>query len=140
MALNWFTENETAEALPAVSSAADRLHAIVASLEADLSGNWAAYSTVERQHILTSIAQAKQAEVLVSARVRKPEDPLDHRHNSLIATTAQSVLVNSLKADENSFRRSQASILPQLRKLLDEAKAKRDGVSTPLIETNPTEL
>jgi hypothetical protein len=35
-----------------------------------------------------------------------PEDALDHKHNSLVASTAQSVLVNSLKVDENSFKRA----------------------------------
>ena len=33
---------------------------------------------------------------------------IDHEHNSLVASVAQSVLVNSLKADENAFRRSES--------------------------------
>ena len=65
-------------------------------------------STVERQHALTALAQAKQFEVLLSAHVVEPEDALDHKHNSLVATTAQSVLGNSLKVDETAFRRSES--------------------------------
>ena len=38
----------------------------------------------------------------------EPEDALDHKHNSLVAGVAQSVLVNSLKVDENSFKRSES--------------------------------
>jgi hypothetical protein len=48
-----------------------------------------------------------QIEVLLSAHVVQPEDALDHKHNSLVAATAQAVLTNSLKVDENAFRRTQ---------------------------------
>jgi hypothetical protein len=57
---------------------------------------------------MTALAQAKQFEVLLSAHVALPEDALDHKHNSLIATTAQSVLGNSLKVDETAFQRSES--------------------------------
>src|SRR5215831_13367744 len=65
-------------------------------------------STVERQHALTALAQAKQFEVLLSAHVVEPENALDHKHNSLVASVAQSVLGNSLKVDENAFQRSES--------------------------------
>jgi hypothetical protein len=56
---------------------------------------------------LTALAQATQFEVLLSAHVVQPGDALDHKHNSLVAGTAQAVLTNSLKVDETSFKRNQ---------------------------------
>src|SRR5215471_10955248 len=84
------------------------LHAIFEAMEAEFEASWPSLSTVERQHALTALAQAKKFEVLLSAHVVLPEDALDHKHNSLVASVAQSVLVNSLKVDENAFRRSES--------------------------------
>jgi hypothetical protein len=56
--------------------------------------------------------------VLLSAHVVKPKDALDHKHNSLVASTAQSVLANSLKVDETSFKR-------RIRAAMEEYKAKQ---------------
>jgi len=46
--------------------------------------------------------------VLLSTHVVEAEDALGHKHNSLVATTAQSVLCNSLKIDETAFHRSES--------------------------------
>jgi hypothetical protein len=101
MALNWFTEDKPATATPACSTAQSRFHAIVAAMEAEFEAAWPSLSTVERQYALTALAQAKQFEVLLSTHVVQPEDALGHKHNSLVAGVAQSVLVNSLKADRD---------------------------------------
>ena len=104
MAINWFNGGGP----PARSSTQSRFHAIVEAMEAELEAGWTSLSPVERQHALTALAQAKQFEVLLSAHVVLPEDALDHKHNTLVATTAQSVLGNSLKVDETAFRRSES--------------------------------
>ena len=105
MAINWFNGGPP---VPAVPSTRSRFHAIVEAMEAEFEASWPSLSAVERQHALTALAQAKQFEVLLSARVVQPENALDHKHNSLVASVAQSVLGNSLKADENAFRRSES--------------------------------
>src|SRR5215470_3918975 len=97
MAINWFNGGDPP--VPAVTSTQSRFHAIVEAMEAEFEASWPSLSTVERQHALTALAQAKQFEVLLSAHVVEPEDALDHKHNSLVASVAQSVLVNSLKVD-----------------------------------------
>src|SRR5215831_7158233 len=81
-------------------------------------------STVERQHALTALAQAKQFEVLLSAHVVEPENALDHKHNSLVASVAQSVLG---KADENAFRRSESerNRLEEIRAAIEKYRAER---------------
>jgi hypothetical protein len=94
-------------AAPACTTAQSRFHAIVEAMEAEFEASWPSLSTVERQHALTALAQAKQFEVLLSAHVVQPGDALDHKHNSLVAGTAQAVLTNSLKVDETSFKRNQ---------------------------------
>src|SRR5262245_5332790 len=87
MAVNWFNGGGP----PAVrSSTQSRFHAIVEAMEAQFEASWPSFSTVERQHALTALAQAKQFEVLLSAHVVEPEDALDHKHNSLVAGVAQS--------------------------------------------------
>jgi hypothetical protein len=83
------------------------LHAIFEAMEAEFEASWPSLSTVERQHALTALAQAKKFEVLLSAHVVLPEDALDHKHNSLVASVAQSVLVNSLNVDETALQRSE---------------------------------
>src|SRR5262249_37503867 len=105
MAINWFNGGRP---VPAVTSTQYRCHAIVESMEAEFEASWQSLSTLERQHALTALAQAKQFEVLLSAHVVVPEDALDHKHNSLVASVAQSVLGNSLKIDETAFRRSES--------------------------------
>src|SRR5262249_28075466 len=105
MAINWFNGGPPA---PAVTSTQSRFHAIVEAMEAEFEASWPSLSTVERQHALTALAQAKQFEVLLSAHVIPPEDSLGHKHNSLVVSVAQSVLGNSLKVDENAFRRSES--------------------------------
>src|SRR5262249_58091450 len=77
------------------------------AMEAEFEASWPSLSTVERQHALTALAQAKKFEVLLSAHVVLPEDALDHKHNSLVASVAQSVLVNSLNVDETALQRSE---------------------------------
>src|SRR5215471_10092354 len=104
MAINWFNGGSPL----ARSSTQSRFHAIVEAMEAELEAGWMSFSTVERQHALTALAQAKQFEVLLSAHVVLPEDALDHKHNTLVASTAQSVLSNSLKIDETTFQRSES--------------------------------
>jgi hypothetical protein len=104
------------------SSTQSRFHAIVESMEAEFETSWQSLSTVERQHALTALAQAKQFEVLLSAHVVQPKDALDHKHNSLVASTAQSVLANSLKADENSFKRAER------KSHYEEIKAAMEGI------------
>ena len=105
MAINWFNGGPPAAAR---SSTQSRFHAIAEAMEAELEASWLSLSTVERQHALTALAQAKQFEVLLSTHVVEPEDVLDHKHNLLVASVAQSVLGNSLKVDENAFRRSES--------------------------------
>jgi len=105
MAINWFNGGPPAASR---SSTRSRFHEIVEAMEAEFEASWPSLSTVERQHALTALAQAKQFEVLLSAHVVEPEDALDHKHNSLVASVAQSVLGNSLKVDENAFRRSES--------------------------------
>ena len=105
MAINWFNGGPPAAAR---SSTQSGFNVIVEAMEAQFEASWPSLSTVERQHALTALAQAKQFEVLLSAHVVEPEDALDHKHNSLVASVAQSVLGNSLKVDENAFRRSES--------------------------------
>src|SRR5262249_28115126 len=105
MAINWFDGGPPAAAR---SSTQSRFHTIVEAMEAEFEASWPSLSTVERQHALTALAQAKQFEVLLSAHVVEPEDALDHKHNALVASVAQSVLGNSLKIDETAFRRSES--------------------------------
>jgi hypothetical protein len=116
------------EPLAPVSSGNDaqsRFHAIVESMEAELEAAWPSLSTVERQHALTALAQSKQFEVLLSAHVVKAEDALDHKHNSLVAGVAQSVLTNSLKVDENSFKRNERkNYYAEIKAAMEEYKAK----------------
>src|SRR5262249_58031705 len=102
MAINWFDGGGLPA--PVRHSTQSRFHAIVEAMETELEEAWLSFSTVERQHALTALAQTKQFEVLLSAHVVEPEDALDHKHNSLVASVAQSVLGNSLKVDENAFR------------------------------------
>jgi hypothetical protein len=103
-----------------------RFHAIVESMEAEFEASWQSLNTVERQHALTALAQAKQFEVLLSAHVVQPVDALDHKHNSLVASTAQSVLTNSLKVDENAFKRSQRkTYYHEIKAAMEEYKAKQ---------------
>jgi hypothetical protein len=104
------------------SSKQPRFHAIVESMEAEFEASWQSLSTVERQLALTALAQTKQFEVLLSAHVVKAENALDHKHNSLVAATAQAVLANSLKVDENSFRRSER------KSHYEEIKAAMEGI------------
>jgi hemerythrin-like domain-containing protein len=95
-------------------------------MEAEFEAAWPSLSTVERQHALTALAQAKQFEVLLSAHVVQPEDALDHKHNSLVASTAQSVLTNSLKVDENSFKRNERkNYYAEIKAAMDEYKARQ---------------
>src|SRR4029450_1960228 len=108
------------------NDAQSRFHAIVESMEAEFETSWQSLSTVERQHALTALAQAKQFEVLLSAHVVKAEDTLAHKHNSLVAGVAQSVLVNSLKADENSFKRAERkSHYEEIKAAMEEYKGKQ---------------
>jgi hypothetical protein len=94
-------------------------------MEAEFEAAWPSLSTVERQHALTALAQAKQFEVPLSAHVVQPGDALDHKHNSLVASTAQSVLTNSLKVDETSFkRRERGSHYAAIKAAMEEYKAK----------------
>ena len=69
MAINWFNGGGP----PAVLSTQSRFHAIVEAMEAELEASWPSLSTVERQHALTPLAQAKQFEVLLSAHVAPVE-------------------------------------------------------------------
>jgi hypothetical protein len=56
----------------------------------------------------------------------KPEDALDHKHNSLVAGVAQSVLANSLKADENSFkRRERGSHYEEIKAAMEAYRARQ---------------
>ncbi|HMF06617.1 MAG TPA: hypothetical protein VKE72_06365 [Methylocella sp.] len=57
MAINWFNGDPP---VPAVTSTQSRFHAIVEALEAQCEASWPSLSTVERQHALTALAQAKQ--------------------------------------------------------------------------------
>src|SRR4029453_11268590 len=123
-----YSQDEIKGCLPASvgNSAQTRFHAIVESMEAEFEASWPSLNTIERQHALTALAQAKQFEVLLSAHVVQPVDALDHKHNALVASTAQSVLVNSLKADENSFRRSERkSHYEEIKAAMEEYKAKQ---------------
>jgi len=123
MAINWFDGGGP----PARSSTQSRFHAIVEAMEAEFEASWPSLSTVERQHALTALAQAKQFEVLLSAHVVEPEDALDHKHNSLVASVAQSVLGNSLKIDETAFRRSESERnrhLEEIRAAVEEYRAR----------------
>src|SRR5262245_59461431 len=125
MAINWFDGDPP---VPAVPSTQSRFDAIVEAMEAEFEASWPSLSTVERQHALTALAQAKQFEVLLSAHVVEPEDALDHKHNSLVAGVAQSVLANSLKVDENGFRRSEserAKRLEEIRAAIEKYRAER---------------
>jgi restriction endonuclease Mrr len=125
MAINWFNDGSPL----ARSSTQPRFHAIVEAMKAEFEASWLSLSTVERQHALTALAQAKQFEVLLSAHVVEPEDALDHKHNSLVASVAQSVLGNSLKVDENAFRRSES----ERNRRLEEIRGDREvpgGAST----------
>jgi hemerythrin-like domain-containing protein len=111
-------------------------------MEAELEASWQSLGTIERQHALTALAQAKQFEVLLSAHVVKAEDALDHKHNSLVASTAQSVLTNSLKVDETSFKRNERkSYYAEIKAAMDEYRAKQVGQpmsdSTPSREKRP---
>jgi hypothetical protein len=64
--------------------------------------------------------------VLLSAHVVQPGDALDHKHNSLVVGVAQSVLVNSLKADENSFKRNQGkNYYAEIKAAMEGYKAKQ---------------
>src|SRR5262249_4250896 len=123
MAINWFDGGSPL----ARSSTQSRFHAIVEAMEEEFEASWPSLSTVERQHALTALAQAKQFEVLLSAHVVEPEDALDHKHNSLVASVAQSVLGNSLKVDENAFRRSESERnrrLEEIRAAIEAYRAK----------------
>src|SRR4029453_11487208 len=121
MAIDWFTKDESA-ATPACNSAQARFHAIVEAMEAEFEAAWPSLSTVERQHALTALAQAKQ--FVLSAHVVQPGDALDHKHNSLVAGVAQSVLANSIKVDENSFKRSERkNCYAKIKAAMDEYKA-----------------
>ena len=125
MAINWFNGGPPAAAR---SSTQSRFHAIVETMEAEFEASWPSLSTVERQHALTALAQAKQFEALLSAHVVEPEDALDHKHNSLVASVAQSVLGNSLKVDENAFRRSESERikrLEEIRAAIEKYRAER---------------
>ena len=104
MAINWFNGGGP----PAVLSTQSRFHAIVEAMEAEFEASWPSLSTVERQHALTTLAQAKQFEALLSVHILEPESALDHKHNALVIGVAQSVLANSLKVDETAFQRSEA--------------------------------
>ena len=114
MAINWFNGGPPAAAR---SSTRSRFHEIVEAMGAEFEAAWLSFSTVERQHALTALAQAKQFEALLSAHVVEPEDALDHKHNSLVASVAQSVLGNSLKVDENAFRRSESERAKRLEEI-----------------------
>jgi hypothetical protein len=57
--------------------------------------------------------------------VVKAEDALDHKHNSLVAGVAQSALTNSLKVDENSFKRNERkNYYAEIKAAMEEYKAK----------------
>src|SRR5262245_32380877 len=80
-----------------------------------------------------ALAQAKQFEALLSAHVVEPEDALDHKHNSLVAGVAQSVLVNALKVDETAFRRSESERnrhLEEIRAAIEKYRAERASESS----------
>src|SRR5262245_46977103 len=129
MAINWFNDGGP----PARSSTQSRFHAIVEAMEAELEAAWPSLSTVERQHALTALAKAKQFEVLLSTHVVEPEDALDHKHNSLVAGVAQSVLVNALKVDETAFRRSESERnrhLEEIRAAIEKYRAERASESS----------
>ena len=123
MAINWFNGGP-----PARSSTQSRFHPIVEAMDAEFEASWPSLSTVERQHALTALAQAKQFEALLSAHVVEPDNALDHKHNTLVATTAQSVFGNSLKVDENSFKRSESERnrrLEEIRAAIEKYRAER---------------
>jgi hypothetical protein len=64
--------------------------------------------------------------VLLSTHVVEPEDALDHKHNSLVAGVAQSVPANSIKVDENSFKRAERkSCYAEIKAAMEEYKAKQ---------------
>jgi len=132
MAINWFNGGPPVPAFPSTQS---RFHAIVEAMEAEFEASWQSLSTLERQHALTALAQAKQFDVLLSAHVVEPEDALDHKHNSLVASVAQSVLVNSLKVDENSFKRSESERAKRLDEIRAAIEAYRRGRPRSRIET-----
>ena len=129
MAINWFNGGPLAPPSSlARSSTQSRFHAIVEAMEEELEASWLSFSTVERQHALTALAQAKQFEVLLSTHVVEPEDALGDKHNALIAGVAQSVLGNSLKVDENAFRRSEIAQnrrLEEIRAAIEKYRAER---------------
>jgi hemerythrin-like domain-containing protein len=123
-----YSQDEIKGGLPASvgNSAQVRFHAIVESMEAEFEASWQSLNTIERQHALTALTQAKQFEVLLSAHVVKAEDALDHKHNSLVAATAQAVLTNSLKVDENAFKRTQRkTYYREIKAAMEEYKAKQ---------------
>jgi hypothetical protein len=100
-------------------------------MEAEFEASWQSLNTIERQHALTALAQAKQFEVLLSAHVVKAEDAPDHKHNALVASTAQSVLANSLKVDENSFKRGRKNCCAEIRAAMEKYKAEQVGQLLP---------
>jgi hypothetical protein len=62
----------------------------------------------------------------VTTHVVQPGDALDHKHNSLVAATAQAVLTNSLKVDENAFKRTERkTYYHEIKAAMEEYKAKQ---------------
>ncbi len=146
MAINWFDEQSPSPGpdLPTSQAALDdaqgRFHTLVEAKRLEIADRWQAASPLERQALLTDLGQLTQAEALVSSHIVQPDTPLDHRHNSLVATTAQSIMANSLKIDEHQFRRQEINLIPELLKRIAEEKRKLGRPSATIIEIDKKEF
>lgn len=99
---------------PAVSDAQAQLQAHIEAEQAQLAARWGTASARERQEMLTSLAQTKNAEALMSARVVVPGDPLAAKHNNLIMSAARDVTNTSVKLAGGVFSAERSALVQRL--------------------------